>query len=70
MKAILEFELPEDNQEFRLATKASAMYSTLWELDQFLRAEIKYAGREQLDEVRDKLRELMNDNHIDFDMVE
>jgi hypothetical protein len=70
MKAILEFELPEDNQDFRLATKASAMYSTLWELDQFLRAEIKYAGREQLDEVRDKLRELMNNNHIDFDMVE
>jgi hypothetical protein len=70
MKAILEFELPEDNQEFRLATKASAMYSTLWELDQWLRVEIKYTGREQLDEVRDKLRELMNDNHIDFDMVE
>ena len=70
MRAKLEFELPEDNQEFRLATKASDIYATLWELDQWLRAEIKYQGREQLDEVRDKLRELMNDNHIDFDMVE
>jgi hypothetical protein len=70
MRAKLEFELPEDNQEFRLATKASAIYTTLWDLDQWLRAEIKYQGREQLDEIRDKLRELMNDNHVDFDMVE
>jgi len=69
MKAILEFQLPEDNQEFELATKASKMYCTLWELDQWLRGEIKYNGKE-LDEVRDKLRGLMNDNRIDFDMVE
>lgn len=69
MKAILEFNLPEDNQDFDMATKASKMYCTLWELDQWLRGEIKYNGKE-LDEVRDKLRELMNDNRIDFDMVD
>jgi hypothetical protein len=69
MKAILEFNLPEENQEFELHTKASKMYCTLWELDQWLRGEIKYKDKE-LDEVRDKLRELMNDNRIDFDMVE
>ena len=68
MKAILKFNLPEDNQEFELSTKASKMYCTLWELDQWLRSEIKYGGREELDEVRDKLREIMNDNRIDFDM--
>jgi hypothetical protein len=68
-QAILIFNLPEDNQEFELATKASKMYSTLWELDNWLRGEIKYKDKE-LDEVRDKLRELMNDNRIDFDMVE
>ena len=69
MKAILEFSLPEDNQEFELHTKATKMYCTLWELDQWLRSEIKYKDKE-LDEVRDKLREFMNDNRIDFDMVE
>jgi hypothetical protein len=69
MKAILEFSLPEDNQEFELHTKASKMYCTLWEFDQWLRSEIKYKDKE-LDEVRDKLREFMNDNRIDFDMVE
>ena len=65
-----EAHAPNEKQWSSELVKASAMYATLWELDQWLRAEIKYAGREQLDEVRDKLRELMNDNHIDFDMVE
>jgi len=69
MKAILEFNLPEDNQEFELHTKASKMYCTLWDLDQWLRSEIKNKDKE-LDDVRDKLRELMYDNRIDFDMVE
>jgi hypothetical protein len=69
MKAILEFNLPEDNQEFELTSKALKMYSTLWDLDVWLRSEIKYKDKE-LDEVRNKLRELMADNRIDFDMVE
>lgn len=68
-QAILIFNLPEDNQEFELHTKALKMYSTLWELDNWLRGEIKYKDKE-LNEVRDKLRELMNDNRIDFDMCE
>jgi hypothetical protein len=70
MKAILEFQLPEDNQEFELHTKALKMYSTLWDFDIWLRTEIKYNNQEHYEPVRDKLRELMNDNRIDFDMVE
>lgn len=70
MRATLEFNLPEDNQEFELASKALKMYSTLWDLDVWLRSEIKYNDKEHLEVVRDKLRELMNDNRIDFDMVE
>lgn len=69
MKATLEFNLPEDNQEFELTSKALKMYSTLWDLDVWLRSEIKYKDKE-LDKVRDKLRELMADNRIDFDMCE
>ena len=70
MKAIIEFSLPEDNQEFELHTKALKMYSTLWDFDVWLRAEIKYNNQEQYEPVREKLRELMNDNRIDFDMCE
>jgi hypothetical protein len=49
----------------------------LWELDQSLRSKTKYAPddlpQEKYDayqEVRDKLRELMSDNNLNFDMVE
>ena len=76
-KAILEFNLPEDNQEFLLATSGTKFWSVLWELDQSLRSKTKYAPddlpQEKYDayqEVRDKLRELMSDNNINFDMVE
>jgi hypothetical protein len=70
MKAILEFNLPEDNQEFELASKALKMFGTLWDFDVWLRTEIKYNNQEQYEPVREKLRELMNENRIDFDMCE
>ena len=46
------------------------MYFVLWELDQYLRSEIKYKNREELQDVRDKLYELMEDNGVDFNRVE
>ena len=70
MKATLEFNLPDDNQEFELTSKALKMYSTLWDFDIWLRAEIKYNDQEHYEPVREMLRELMNDNRINFDMVE
>jgi hypothetical protein len=76
MKAILEFNLPDDQQDFDLAVKASKFWSVLWELDQDLRAKTKYAPDDlpedkydAYQEVRDKLYELMSENLISFDMV-
>ena len=52
------------------------MWSVLWELDQDLRARVKYAPDdsnedklEAYQEIREKLRELMRDEDISFDMV-
>jgi len=77
MKAVLEFDLPEDKQEFTLATNGLNFWQVLWELDQILRAKTKYAPDDlpqdkydAYEEVRDKLRELMSENHLNFDMVE
>ena len=75
MKAILEFNLPEDNVEFQLATNASKWYSVAWDIDQYLRSQTKYAPDSMPQEVydalsktRDQLREIMIDNGVDFDM--
>jgi len=76
MKAILEFNLPEDDQEFELATKGLGFWNVLWELDQSLRSKTKYAPddlpQDKYDayqEIRDELRELMSENNISLDMV-
>ena len=76
MKAILEFNLPDDQQDFDLATKGMKFWSVLWELDQSLRTKTKYAPdslpQDQYDayqEIREELRELMSNNNISFDMV-
>ena len=77
MKAILEFNLPVDNQEYNLANNALNFWNVLWELDQELRANTKYAPDDMTDDdydayqkIRDKLHELMTDNNVSLDMVE
>jgi len=76
MKAILEFNLPDDQQDFQLASNAMKFWSVLYELDQDLRAKTKYASddlpKDKYDayqEVRDMLHELMINENISLDMV-
>lgn len=42
MKAILKFNLPEDQDAYQLASSAGKMHSVLWQLDQYLRSIGKY----------------------------
>jgi hypothetical protein len=74
MKAILEFNLPEDDHEFRMATTGANMHSVLWEYDQWLRSNIKYAPDTMSDEehntyekCRQQLHEFMSDSNVSFD---
>jgi hypothetical protein len=76
-KAILEFNLPEDNQEFLLATKGIKFWDVLWSFDQYLREKTKYQSDnmsqetyDALEDSREKLRELMAENLVSLDMVE
>lgn len=76
MKAILEFNLPDDESTFKMMNQAKDMHNILWELDQYLRSLIKYApdgtSSDTLDayqNVRNSLRELMSENNVTFDDV-
>ncbi len=42
MKAILEFDLPEDNTDFQSAINGHNYKSAIWDFDQLLRSEMKY----------------------------
>ena len=74
MKAKLEFNLPEEKSEFNFATQGSDWWNVCWNMDQWLRGNIKYAPDEQSDEVfeayercREKLRELIDSQGLNLD---
>jgi hypothetical protein len=76
-KGILEFNLDEELNDFKLATNAKEIMSVLWEVDQELRAKVKYApdttSQETVDalsSIRNLLRESMHDKRISFEMFE
>ena len=64
MKATLEFNLPDDQEEFNHANNGFNYYMALVEMDQWLRAEYKYNDKEELYEVREKLRQIIFENNV------
>jgi len=74
MKAKLEFNLPDDEHEFKMAIQGASMHSVLWEMDQWLRGITKYAPDSMSEDTynaykkcREQLREFMSDDNINFD---
>lgn len=77
MKAILEFDFDSENNdrgEFRDAVNGRKWKFAMWELDQWLRAQTKYAPDSMsedtykaFEECRDNLRRFMSEENLDFD---
>ena len=70
-KVILEFNLPEEQEEFKTATSATDMSLTLWDFAQFLRQKIKYEELSESDyavyeSVREKLYEIANEHNVEI----
>ena len=71
MKATLEFNLPDEDAEFRQAQDGGYWELVAWNMDEYLRGRIKY---EELPEhvetalqlARDKLHELMDEHGLNF----
>jgi hypothetical protein len=72
MKATLTFSLPEEQHEYSNAVEGSKMRSVLWELDQWLRAKIKYeelsdGQYDAFKQTRDELRKLLEEENVDLE---
>jgi hypothetical protein len=72
MKATLTFSLPEEEYEYSNAVEGTKMRSVLWDLDQWLRAKLKYEeltdGKyDAFKETRDHLRSLLVEENIDLE---
>ena len=76
MKAILEFNLPEDQPEFNTAIKGGDWKHVCWQMDQYLRKRVKYdegLTEEQLEAYEDMRGEfwgMMKENNVDLYEVE
>lgn len=73
MKAILEFDLVEEREEFDLAANGHRWSFSLWDLDQWLRAQMKYNDHNMTEEeysayekCREKLHDVMQDHGVSF----
>lgn len=74
MKAILEFNLPEDQYAFNLASKAGNIHNVIWTLDQYLRTTLKHGSDEfkkseykTIEKIRGQLHDIMQVNDVKFD---
>ncbi len=77
MKAILEFNLPEEQYEFNNAIKGGNWKDVCWEMDQLLRRNTKYAPDDvneevlqALEKVREQFNRLMIESNLDLYEVE
>ena len=72
MKAILEFNFPEDKVDFDLALQGSDWKHVCWEMDQYLRKRVKYdegLTEEQLEvyeDMRGEFWRMMKENNVDL----
>ena len=71
MKAILEFELPADKENFDASAKGMDWAIVAWDLDQLLRKKLKYGDllpntRAELEEIRNTLNEMLIDRGLQY----
>jgi hypothetical protein len=69
MKAVLEFDLPEDNYDFQAAINGNNYKSAIYNFDQLLRSEMKY--KELSNETynaykycREELRKILEEDNL------
>lgn len=73
MKAILEFNLPEEQEQFEDASNGSKWSHAMWQLDQFLRTKVKYASDDASEEsinafaeAREELHRILREDNLEM----
>ena len=74
MEAILKFDLPEDKEDFEVASKAMDWSILAWDIEQYIRNRLKYqtekldtsSAHEELEILRKELHDLMEESGLQF----
>ncbi len=66
-KVIMEFNLPDEQSEYYMATNGSKFHSVLWDVTQQVREKWKYGSKSECtwDEVWDLLWSMYQNNNFD-----
>ena len=72
-KATFEFDLPEEEREYEIASQANRIHSFLWDFSQQLRSWQKYHhdfknANDAIDKIREELYRLLNEHQINIDL--
>ena len=72
-KVTIEFQLPEEQHEYEVASQSDKMQSLLWDYTQQLRAWHKYGhtfedADDALCKIREELYRLLNEHQINIDL--
>jgi hypothetical protein len=72
-KVIFEFNLPEEQREYEVASQANKMQSFLWEYSQQLRTWYKYGHHfkdadDALNKIREEFYKLLNEEEVNIDL--
>ena len=65
MKANLEFNLPEDDFDYKIAVNAFKMYSSLYEISNIVRKYYKYIEDPKVDDLIEEIREELSESRWD-----
>ena len=73
MKAIFEFDLPEDQHEYEVMSQSPKTQRFLWDFSQQLRSWRKYDhdfkdADDALDKIRDEFYRLLNEHEVNIDL--
>jgi len=69
-KGVLQFDLPEDSCAHKIAVHAMDWAFSVDDLERWLRDQVRYHNREELQEVRDMLRDILGGRGISTDDIE
>jgi hypothetical protein len=71
MKATLEFDLTQEQEQFEDAINGWKWSHAMWQLDQYLRTKVKYASDDAhteainaFQEARDELHRILNEDNL------
>jgi len=71
MKAILEFELPEDKEHFDVTSRGMDWALVVWDMDQMMRQRLKYAeltndSRKVIEDLRSTLNDMLINRGLQY----